>query len=104
MPLIAEDSNLAVIPDFRTEEQAAAWAHLTNDTIYDDQAAELLANLWAARLEEERCTAEANCLKSERRISPNMLQYEMLIYLPTLSSSLANMQFAAAIKVCTLFL
>ncbi|KAG2359908.1 hypothetical protein BDR07DRAFT_1291147 [Suillus spraguei] len=71
MPLIAEDPNLAVIPDFRTEEHTAAWAHLTNDTIDDDQAAELLANLWtiqnqadrpcwATRLEEERCTAEAN--------------------------------------------
>ncbi|KAG2352319.1 hypothetical protein BDR07DRAFT_1498593 [Suillus spraguei] len=71
MPLIAEDPNLAVIPDFRTEEHTAAWAHLTNDTIDDDQAAKLLANLWTiqnqadrrhwtTRLEEERCAAEAN--------------------------------------------
>jgi hypothetical protein len=45
MPLLAEDYNLAVLLDLRMEEYATAWAHLTNDTVDDEQAAELLANL-----------------------------------------------------------
>ncbi|KAG1720518.1 hypothetical protein EDB19DRAFT_1835946 [Suillus lakei] len=64
MPLLAENPNHAVLPDFRTEEYAAARAHLISDAVNNDQAAKLLADLWvtqnqadkqcwATRLEEE---------------------------------------------------
>ncbi|KAG2137750.1 hypothetical protein BD769DRAFT_1663971 [Suillus cothurnatus] len=57
MPLLAEDYNLAVLLDLRMEEYATAWAHLTNDTIMQNQADR---RCWAARLKEEAQTAEAD--------------------------------------------
>jgi hypothetical protein len=46
MPLLAENPNLAVAPNFQSEEYAEAWAQLTNEAIDNHQAIEILANLW----------------------------------------------------------
>ncbi|KAG2145676.1 hypothetical protein BD769DRAFT_1771727 [Suillus cothurnatus] len=73
MPLLAEDPNLAVLPDFRTEEYAAARAHLTSDTVDEEQAAKLLAGLWHTQNQadrqhwEARLAEEAQAAKENRR-------------------------------------
>ncbi|KAG1728834.1 uncharacterized protein EDB91DRAFT_1239297 [Suillus paluster] len=70
MPLLAENPNLAIVPDFQSNEHVEAHAQLVNDTVDEQQAAELLASLWRiqnntdkiywnARLQEEAHTAEA---------------------------------------------
>ncbi|KAG1884024.1 hypothetical protein F4604DRAFT_1677190 [Suillus subluteus] len=46
MPLLAEDPNSAIMPDFETAEFVQACAQLTNETTNEQQAAEILANLW----------------------------------------------------------
>ncbi|KAG1717344.1 hypothetical protein EDB19DRAFT_1900328 [Suillus lakei] len=72
MPLLAENPNHAVLPDFRTEEYVAACAHLISNAVNNDQAAKLLADLWvtqnqadkwcwATRLEEEAQAIEEDC-------------------------------------------
>ncbi|KAG2111122.1 hypothetical protein DEU56DRAFT_843866 [Suillus clintonianus] len=70
MPLLAENPNLAIVPDFESNEHAEARAQLINDTVDEQQAADILASLWRiqnnsdklrwdARLQEEARTAEA---------------------------------------------
>ncbi|KAG1847686.1 hypothetical protein DFJ58DRAFT_717168 [Suillus subalutaceus] len=76
MPLLAEDPNSAIMPDFETAEFAQARAQLTNETTNEQQAAEILANLWdiqndadkcrwAARIQEETQAAEAEWRQAE---------------------------------------
>jgi len=70
MPILAEDPNTATVPNFETAEYAEARAQLINEDTNEQQAAEILANLWriqnnadkllwAARLQEQAQTAEA---------------------------------------------
>jgi hypothetical protein len=72
MPILAEDPNTATVPNFETAEYAEARAQLINEDTNEQQAAEILANLWriqnnadklrwAARLQEQAQTAEAEC-------------------------------------------
>jgi hypothetical protein len=69
MPLLAENPNLAVIPDFKTNKYAQAGAQLTNKAIDEQHAIRILANLWhiqneadnhhwATRVQEETQAAE----------------------------------------------
>lgn len=46
MPLLAEDPNTAILPDFEADEYAEARAQLINDATDERQAAAMLANLW----------------------------------------------------------
>jgi hypothetical protein len=69
MPILAEDPNLAILPDFEADEYAQARAQIANDVIDEQQAAQILANLWriqndsdkrrwADRIQEEARAAE----------------------------------------------
>jgi hypothetical protein len=55
MPLLVENPNLAVIPDFETDEYAQARAQLTNEAIDEQQAIGILANLWHIQNEVDKC-------------------------------------------------
>jgi hypothetical protein len=46
MPILAEDPNAAILPDFEADEYVQARAQIINDVIDDRQAAQILANLW----------------------------------------------------------
>jgi hypothetical protein len=59
MPLLAENPNLAVTPNFQSEEYAEAQAQLTNEAINDNQAIEILANLWRIQNEADKCHWDA---------------------------------------------
>jgi hypothetical protein len=72
MPILAEDPNAAILPDFEADEYVQAHAQIINDVIDDRQAAQILANLWhirsdagghrwAHRIQEEARAAEEAC-------------------------------------------
>jgi hypothetical protein len=72
MPILAEDPNAAILPDFEADEYVQARAQIINDVIDDRQAAQILANLWhiqndadkrcwADRIQEEARAAEEAC-------------------------------------------
>jgi hypothetical protein len=46
MPILAEDPNAAILPDFEADEYVQARAQIINNIIDDQQAAQILANLW----------------------------------------------------------
>jgi hypothetical protein len=69
MPILAEDPNAAILPDFEADEYVQARAQIINDVIDNQQAAQILANLWhiqndadkhcwADRIQEEAQAAE----------------------------------------------
>ncbi|KAG2029022.1 hypothetical protein BDR03DRAFT_988036 [Suillus americanus] len=72
MPILAEDPNAAILPDFEADEYVQARAQIINNVIDDRQAAQILANLWhiqndadkrrwADRIQEEARAAEEAC-------------------------------------------
>lgn len=76
MPPLAEDPNLAIPPNFEAAEHAQARAQLTSETTNEQQAAEILENLWhiqnesdkrrwAAKIREEAQEAEAERRQAE---------------------------------------
>ncbi|KAG2148160.1 uncharacterized protein EDB93DRAFT_1085123 [Suillus bovinus] len=73
MPIIAEDPNLAVPPDFESEEYTLARAQLINETTNDQQAAKILENLWHIQNNADRrwwsarICEEAEGAEEERR-------------------------------------
>jgi hypothetical protein len=69
MPILAEDPNLAILPDFKADEYVQAHAQIANDVTDERQATQILANLrciqndtdkhqWADRIQEEAQAAE----------------------------------------------
>jgi hypothetical protein len=55
MPILAEDPNAAILPDFEADEYIQAHAQIINDVIDDRQAAQILANLWHIQNNTDKC-------------------------------------------------
>jgi len=67
-----QDPNLAVMPDFTSDEHLEACTQLVNDGFTDDQAARSLASLWAIA----NNTAKAKWAESLERREANRLRAE----------------------------
>ncbi|KIO00123.1 hypothetical protein M404DRAFT_104990, partial [Pisolithus tinctorius Marx 270] len=71
-----ENPNTAIQPDFTTEEYQEARLHLVNDTVDDQQAANILATLWVLNNNKEKLNWQTCKEQEAQRVQDEVEQAE----------------------------
>ncbi|KIO07514.1 hypothetical protein M404DRAFT_24013 [Pisolithus tinctorius Marx 270] len=71
-----ENPNLALQPDFTTEEYQEARLHLINDVVNDQQAANILASLWVLNNNKDKLNWQARKEREAQRVQDEAEQAE----------------------------